>query len=872
MNRNPPPRPVGPRWATYLLHGLCPPHRAEELAGDLDELFQQRIGEVGLRRARWRYVRDVFSLLRPSLLRREVTVYPKPTHTDMLRNYLTIAMRTLGRNKGYSAINIGGLAMGMTVAMLIGLWVYDELSFNKSFRHHDRIAQLWQFVTFDVEKSSYDVLPMPLADELRRNYPDFDNVSLAVTRNVILATGDQTFTQAGKYVEPGFASLFSLNLLSGTPSALADINSILLSESLAKTVFGSASPLDKLIRVDNKRDVKVAGVYQDFPANSAFNEVTFLAPWTLLVAIEEEAKRDQNQWDSNSYEIFAQLKPGADADLVSAKIKDIRMKRDNPPGYKPEFFLHPISKWHLYHDFKDGVNTGGLITFVWLFGAIGVIVLLLACINFMNLSTARSEKRAKEVGIRKAVGSVRSQLIAQFFSESLLIAMLAFVLALAAAQLLLPLFNQVAEKRVTMLWGNPWFWLAGLGFSVLTGLIAGTYPALYLSSFQPVKVLKGKFRVSRFAAVPRRVLVGFQFTVSVMLIIGTIIVFRQIEHAKSRPVGYSRSGLIEIPMKTPELYGHYESMRNDLLETRAITEMAESSNSITVQYGGTTDISWEGKNPTTKPLVMSNFVSHDYGKTVGWQLMAGRDFSRAYSTDTASLILNKAAVELMGLKDPIGAPIKRGGRTYSVIGVVNDMIKEDPFKPISPSFFALSYTNVNTINVKLSPQLATGEALAKVEQVFKTYSPDAPFDYKFVDDVFAKKFGTEERIGRLAGVFAILAILISCLGLFGLASFIAEQRTKEIGIRKVLGASVFTVWRLLSREFVLLVMIAFCLAAPLAYYVLSDWLQNYQYRTELSWWIFALAGLGALAVTLLTVSFQAIKAALLDPVKSLRSE
>ncbi|GAB3557475.1 ABC transporter permease [Spirosoma fluminis] len=871
--------PTPPSLAQRLLRWFCAPHLLDELEGDLDELFQQRVREEGLRRARWRYARDVLSLMRPQFIKRQpngpaYVQYPNPTNTDMIRNYLTIAFRNLAKNRVYSFINMFGLASGMAVAMLIGLWIYDELSFNKQFKNYDRLAKLWQFVKFDVEKASYDAMPIPLAQELRSKYPDFESVGIAVTRNAILATGDRKLLKLGNYVEPDFIDMLSLNVVSGTRFGPNDINSILLSKSLASTMFGSENPLNKLIKLDNRQTVKVAGVYEDFPANSTFNDVTFLVPWKFFAANDKNARLDQNEWDSNSYQIFVQLKPGADFDQVSAKIRDIRMKRDNPPGYKPEFFLHPMSKWHLYADFKDGVNTGGLITFVWLFGSIGVIVLLLACINFMNLSTARSEKRAKEVGIRKAIGSFQSQLIAQFLSESLLMALLAFVLSILFVQLTIPFFNQVADKKMIILWANPLFWLAGLGFSLLTGLIAGSYPALYLSAFQPIKVLKGAIRTNRSATIPRRLLVGFQFTVSVTLIIGTIIVFRQIEYAKDRPVGYSRSGLIEIGMNAPELYGHYDALRNDLLSTGAVAGMSESSNSITEQAGGTTDISWKGKKAGSKPLVMTNYVTHDYGKTVDWQIKEGRDFSRAYSTDTASVILNEAAVRLMGFKNPIGELVRRGStsREYKVIGVIKDMVKEDPFKPVNPSFFAVEYANVNTINIRLAPQLSAHEALARVEQIFKTYSPDSPFDYKFVDDKYAQKFGTEERIGRLAGGFAILAILISCLGLFGLASFIAEQRTKEIGIRKVLGASVFNVWGLLSKEFVLLILVAFCLAAPLSYYVLSGWLQNYQYRTELSWWIFALAGAGALVITLLTVSFQAIKAALTNPVRSLRSE
>lgn len=874
-------KPLPPGWADRLLRFVCPAGLQEELIGDLHEQFEQHVAALGEAAARRLYVRETLRFCRPYFISRQLRAMAAESKTEssspflnpaMIQNYLTIALRNLAKNRVYSFINIFGLASGMAVAMLIGLWIYDELSFNKQFKHYDRLAKLWQFVKFDVEKSSYDVMPIPLARELRGKYADFEAVSLSVSRDVIMVAGEKKLMRQGSYVEPDFLNMVSLDIVAGSRFGDNDVNSILLSRSLASAMFGASNPISKLIKLDNKQTVRVGGVYEDFPANNSFKNVTFLIPWKFFAANDPGAKRDRDEWDSNSYQIYAQLKPGADFDQVSAKIKDIRMKRDDPPGYKPEFFLHPTSKWHLYADFKDGVNTGGTITFVWLFGSIGVIGLLLACINFMNLSTARSEKRAKEVGIRKAIGSLRSQLVGQFFSESLLMAMMAFILSLLFVQLALPFFNQVAEKSMVILWTNPLFWLAGLGFSLLTGVIAGSYPALYLSAFQPVKVLKGIMRSRRSATIPRRVLVGFQFTVSVTLIIGTIIVFRQIEHAKDRPIGYSRSGLIEVKMNVPELYGHYTSLRNDLLNTGAVSGMAESTGSMTEQSGGTTNISWKGKRSDTKPLLMANFVSHDFGQTIGWKLVAGRDFSREFTTDSSSIILNEAAVKQMNFKRPIGEIVRTNGKAYSVIGIVKNMVKEDPFSPVKPSFFLLNYRNVNTINIRLAPQLSASEALSKVERVFNTYSPDAPFEYKFVDDQYARKFGNEERIGRLAGGFAILAILISCLGLFGLASFMAEQRTKEIGIRKVLGASVLNVWGLLSKEFLMLILVSFCLAAPISYYVLSDWLKNYQYRTELSWWIFVLAGLGALSVTLLTVSYQSIKAGLVNPVKSLRSE
>lgn len=790
----------------------------------------------------------------------------------MIKSYIKIALRNLIKSKTYSVINIGGLAVGMAVAMLIGLWTWDELTFNKDFKNYGRVAQVWQFVKFDVEKSSYNTLPIPLAEELREKYPDFESVSLSTGRENILSIDTKTFVKSGNYVEPSFLKMMSLKILSGSSNGLKEINSILLSESLAKNFFGTESPLNKIITLNNKESLKVTGVYEDFPVNSTFKDVSFLAPWGFLLANDNNAKKDRDQWDNNSYNIYVQLKEEADFENVSDKIIDIRVKRSNPPAYKPEFFLHPMSKWHLYSDFKDGKNVGGRIEYVWLFGCIGVFVLIIACINFMNLATARCEKRAKEVGIRKSIGSVRGQLVFQFLTESFLIAFISFTLSLVLVQLTLPLFNQVVDKRMTILWNNPLFWLSGLLFSLITGLLAGSYPALYLSSFLPVKVLKGTFRVSRFASIPRKFLVVLQFTVSISMIIGFTVIFRQIEFAQGRSVGYSRNGLIEVRMNTPLLHGHFEALRNDLLTTGAVYDMSESTGSVTIQYGGTTNVTWQGKEPDTRPLLMSNRITHEYGKTIGWQIADGRDFSRELVTDTSSIIINESAVKLMNLKNPLGELVKYNGKDYKVIGLIKDMIKESPFEPIKPTFYVLDYNAVNTINIKLASQMNTSRALGKVEEVFKKYNPTSPFDYRFVDQQYAQKFSNEVRIGKLSSFFAILATFISSLGIFGLASFTAEQRTKEIGIRKILGASVLQLWQMLSKDFVSLVALSIVLSIPIAYHFMSNWLVKFQYRTEISWWIFAAAGFGALCITLLTVSFQTIKSAIANPVNSLRSE
>ncbi len=514
----------------------------------------------------------------------------------------------------------------------------------------------------------------------------------------------------------------------------------------------------------------------------------------------------------------------------------------------------------------------------------GVFVLLLACINFMNLSTARSEKRAKEVGIRKAVGSIRGQLISQFFSESFLVVALAFLGAIGLILALLPWFNEVAAKQIAFPWAEPLFWLTSLGFILITGLLAGSYPALYLSSFQPIKVLKGhgpslRFRVGNLAAAPRKVLVVVQFTVSITLIIGTLIVYRQIQHTKNRPIGYDNKGLVMISMLSPAFYGKYDVLKTDLKRAGVIQEMAESSSPLTGVWSNSSGFSWPGKDPALDPDFSTVFVTHDFGKTVGWQFKEGRDFSRTFSTDSSAMVINEAAAKFMGLAHPLGTVVKWGedddaGKAgyFTIVGVIKDVLAESPYEPVKQAFYFMDYENVNWITLKLNPNQSASESIAVIQSTFKKHVPSAPFDYKFADEEFGKKFASEERIGKLAGGFAILAVFISCLGLFGLASFTAEQRTKEIGVRKVLGASVLNLWSLLSKDFVMLVILSCLIASPIAYYYLSEWLTNYEYRTDLSWWIFVGAGVGALLITLLTVSYQSVKAALTNPVKSLRSE
>lgn len=798
----------------------------------------------------------------------------------MISNYFKIARRNLIKNKVYSFINIAGLATGLAVAMLIGLWIFDELSFNKSFENYGRLAIIKQNQTFNNEVTTQSSVPYLMGEEIRNKYgSDFKHVVMSSGPSTrILAFGDQKISKQGNFMETGITEMLSLEMVKGTRAGLKEINSIMLSEETAKALFGDHDPIDQVVKVNNKQDLKVTGVYKNIPYNSDFKDLAFIAPWDLYINNENWSEKKTNPWRANMFLTFVQIADQADMEKVSAKIKNVKLKavKSQDAVFKPEIFLHPLSKWHLYSEFKNGKIAGGSIEFVWLFGIIGVFVLLLACINFMNLSTARSEKRAKEVGIRKAIGSLRSQLITQFFSESLLVMALAFILSVIFVLSALPYFNEVADKKMIFPWKEPLFWIVSIGFSILTGIIAGSYPALYLSSFQPIKVLKGsgfaRIKLGSFAAVPRKVLVVVQFTISIILIIGTITVFRQIEFAKNRPVGYDRNNLLMVAMNTPELHGHYDAIRSELLKTGVVKEMSQSSNPTTYIAAINNGYEWEGKDPATQGNFATMAVSHDFGNTVGWQFKEGRDFSRSFSTDSSGVVINETAAKFMGLKNPVGSTIKADGKPYQVIGVIKDMVMESPYKASFRTVFFLEYGWASVFNIKINPESGSTEAINKIEKVFKKFNPAAPFDYKFTDEQYAKKFGEEVRIGKLTSFFAVLAIFISCLGLFGMATFTAEQRTKEIGVRKVLGASVANLWQMLSKDFVVLVVISCIISAPVAYYFLNGWLQKYEYRTEVSWWIFVLASFGALVITLMTVSYQAIRAALLDPVKSLKSE
>jgi putative ABC transport system permease protein len=799
----------------------------------------------------------------------------------MLKSYFKIALRSLLKNKVSFFINIGGLAIGMTVTMVIALWIYDELSFNDWHKNYDRIARVESNANYGGKIYTIDTHPMPLGTEMRSSFnSDFKFVVMSTqSEQHILSAGDKKFTETGKYMQSEAPDMLTLKMLQGSRAGLKEVNSVLLSSSLAIKLFGKENPINKIVKIDNTFSVKVTGVYEDLPDNSEFRDLSFIVPFDFYLSCYTWAQKKYNDWNNICINIYTQLNPNADINEVSAKIKDLlatHVSRGN--DYRnPKLFLHPMSKWHLYSKFENGKNvTSDQIQFIRIYGIIGVFVLLLACINFMNLSTARSQKRAREVGIRKTLGSGRRQLIGQFFSESLIVAAFAFTLAIALVQLSLPWFNQVSGKKINMLSNNPVFWIAGIIFTLFTGLIAGSYPAFYLSSFNPVKVLTGTFRLGRLAAIPRKTLVVIQFTVSIMLIIGTIIVYRQIQFAKDRPVGYTAKSLLQVQINSSAIQEKYEVFSNELKKAGVVTSVAESASPVTSIWSTNRGFTWKGNGNSAETEFATIAINQEYGKTVGWQFIGGRDFSRELTTDSIGFVINDAAAKLMGLQNPVGETVlwdQEKDKQFKILGVVKNMVMESPFKPAFPTiFFIYPRDGMNRIFLKLNPQEKTSHVLSTIETIFKKINPASPFEYSFVDDDFNKKFAAEEQIARLARVFAGFAILISCLGLFGLSSYMAEQRTKEIGVRKVLGASIINLWGLLSKDFVMLITIALLIAAPVAYFFMNGWLQNYTYRTPLSLWIFVAAGASALIIALLTVSYQAVHTALKNPVKSLRTE
>ncbi|TWR31365.1 FtsX-like permease family protein [Mucilaginibacter pallidiroseus] len=788
----------------------------------------------------------------------------------MFKNYLKIAWRSLLTNKVYSLLNILGLAVGMATALLIGVWVVNEYSYDRFLPGYETAYQVKRNFNSNGDTLTFASTSLKLADALRQ-VPGIEYVAetdngkahgLAVANTKLSAEG----FQAGS----DFLKIFQFPLLQGNKdAALTETYSIVLTESIAKALFGNKNAVGQMVRIDNLNNLKVTGILKDLPLNSSF-KFKYIIPFSYFETVDGGVKAARTQsFGANGFAEFVKLKDGVEAAKVSTRIKDIEKAEDNLNAKNSDVILQPLADWHLYGTYTNGKALGGFIDYVRMFSVIGILVLVIACINFVNLTTARSEKRAREVGIRKAIGSVRKQLIFQFLTESALLTFLSFMVSLALVQLAMPYFNSLTGTTLTLPYGNPLFWLVTLSCVAITGILAGSRPAFYLSSFNPVKVLKGTMQVGKSASFSRKSLVVIQFSCSIALIISTIIIYQQIQHARNRPTGYSVNMLLSTVVSN-DMAQHYEALKNDLLQSGLVNSVTSATSPATGVYWHSDLDNFPGKQPGETVEMGTILTDAGYFKTLGMQFKEGSNFTGNIAADTNSVILNEAAVKRLRLKQPVGQSVKQFGRNMQIVGVVKDALMDSPFAAADPTTFY--YGSGSFLMYRLSPNANPHTAVEKIGAIFNKYNPGNPYTYTFADADYASKFNLEVLVGKLSGIFAALAIFISCLGLFGLAAYIAEQRTKEVGVRKVLGATVAQIWLLLSKEFILLVLISSVIASPIALYLLNNWLQKYSYRISVGPGVFMLAAIAALAITLVTISFQSIKAALSNPIKSLRSE
>jgi len=788
----------------------------------------------------------------------------------MLKSYLKIAWRNLRKNRLYSIINIGGLAIGMAVSFMLLIYVYNEFSFDKFNTNADRLYKVMRNQPSNGEIMTGDETPVPMAPAMAKDFPEIDKITRATwPYDRLVNYKNQGLKLNTMAADPAFLQMFSEEFIYGDQkTALSDLSSIVLTESAAKAIFGSVNPIGQTIKLDQKFPLKVTAVIKDNPTNSTF-DFKALISWDQLSA--EQSSIKTSGWGNYSFHTYVMLKPGASAIALDKKLKNI-VARFDPENKENTMFLYPFTKYHLYSEFKNGVNAGGKVTSVELFMWLAIGILLIACINFMNLSTARSERRAREVGVRKAIGAARFSLIAQFMGESLLMAFISFLFALIFIQLLKPVFSDFIHITLLVPYSNVYAWASALGVTIFTGLIAGSYPAFFLSSFMPVKVLKGQLVQTKTTVNPRKVLVVLQFTFAICLILSSIFIYKQITYIKNKPIGYDRFGLVDMP-DDGVMDTRFEDFRRDAINAGAITEGALTGMSIVNNGSSSWGITWPGQLPGEDKIPIDQMaVTYHFVNTYGVKLLEGRDFSREYPSDSAAIILNQAAVKMMRFKHPLGQLVKYQGQNCKVVGVIENFVWGSPYEPVKPAIIGFIRGWTGNISLRLNPAKSISASLGILQNIYKKYNPDYPFEYRFTDEKYNQKFNTERTLGNMSICFTCLAILISCLGLFGLASFAAEQRRKEIGIRKVLGATTGVLWYNLSSEFVVLIGISFVLGSALTLWYISNWMGQFIYHTSLSVWVFGITLVLSLVICLLTVSWQAIKAAWANPVTSLRSE
>ena len=790
----------------------------------------------------------------------------------MLRNFFKITIRNLWRNKGFSTINISGLAIGMAAAMLILLWVQHEISFDRFHSRADRIFILFSREDYNGKIDAWPRTPALMAQDLKRNFAEVEDIIRFNQVYFLVTVGDKRFNSRGAFTDSGFLSTFSFPLLSGNAKqALSNDHGIILTEHFARNLFGKEDPMGKTVKIDSTDNFTVTGVLKDLPYNTEM-DFEYLLPWDYISRLGWDKGQT---WASTNALTYALLRKGPSGVAFDKKLRNITKDHiSTGEGSKREVFIQPLIKNHLYARVENGELVGGRIEMVKLFIIVAVFILLIACINFMNLSTARSEKRAKEVGIRKTIGANRKTLVLQFIGESIFLSFLAFLIAVFLVELSLSGFNSIVGTSLEFSLSDYSFWIISLCFIVITGVLAGSYPAFYLSSFQPLRVLKTAIHRADALVTPRKILVVLQFSFAVLLTICTLVVGRQIKYAMDRDSGYNKDKLV-FHFSQGDIDKHYELIKESLINSGAASSVTRLNSPITRIWSTVSGFSWPGSSEQDKGLNFLEFrADGDFTKTIGVKVIQGRDIDiRNFHADSNAVLLNESAIDAMHLKDPMGKTMTgTDGIKRTIVGIVKNFVIESPYEEIKPAIVGTWRGGYGAVHFKLNSSISTADAISKAERVFREYNPQYPFEYVFADDAYGRKFRDEQEQGTLAGLFAALAIFISCLGLFGLSTYVAESRTKEIGVRKVLGASVANIAMLLSGDFVKLVLIAIVISSPIAWFVMTKWLGNFSYRISLSIWLFLAAGLMALLISIITVAGQAIKAALSNPAKSLRTE
>ena len=791
----------------------------------------------------------------------------------MIRNYIKTAIRSLTQNKAFSFLNIFGLAIGISCAAFIFLWVEDEVNFDAVNVKKDRLYQVWENQKYDTYTFTESSTPGLMGPAMLAELPGVANTCRMTEggTTLLFSQGDKSVYATGVYAEASIFNMFTLPFVEGNAtSAFSQLRSVVITQKTAKKFFGNEKNIiGKNIRVDKKQDYVVSGVIKDMPANTSIQ-----FEWVMPYKIFFDQSPWLKSWGNQATNTYVELKPGVDPQTVNKQLYNYIQKRE--PTALGHAFLYAMNDWHLYNEFKDGKMTGGgQIEYVHLFSVIAWIILLIACINFMNLATARSEKRAREVGVRKVLGATKNSLVFQFIGEAVFMALVAAFIAVIILMLLLPAFNLLVQKQLTLGLGNPYHIIGLILIAIICGVVAGSYPSLYLSSIRPVAVLKGLKLKDSWASLVRKGLVVLQFSASVTLIISTVIIYQQIQHVKSRQLGFNKNNLIEIGLQG-DMARNYTPIRQDLLNTGYIDNVALADHSIIYGGNNTQGMTWEGKPAGSKVLISQRYVTPDFMATSGLKILEGRNLTVSDTvTKPIRMVITQSMEKLMGKGSAVGKTMHYEGDTTmaTIVGVVNDYVYGNMYtKPDPVMFFSVTPQNSSVMYIRIKPGNDIPKAIDIIQTTMKRYNPGYPFDYRFVDDQFNNMFQTEMLASKLSRLFASLAILISCLGLFGLAAYTAERRTKEIGIRKVLGASVASVTTLLSKDFLMLVIISCLIAFPVAYYKMATWLKAYEYHINIQWWVFAAAGLVAIIIALATISFQSIKAALANPVKSLRSE